>query len=397
MKDIAKKGLGTRSIHGGQMKPNAFGALATPIFQTSTFTFGTAEQARRCFALEEAGYVYSRAGNPTLTVAEEKIALLEQGEAALATSSGMGAISSVLWTFLSAGDHVISDKTLYGCTFELLNHHMKRFGVEVSFVDSADPEAVKNALRPETRIIYLESPANPNLKVVDLAEIARLGHENGNTLTVVDNTFATPYAQTPLTLGCDIVVHSATKYINGHGDLLAGFVVGKKELVDQVRVIGLKDMTGAVLPPMEAYLIIRGLKTFEIRMERICATAMKVAEYLSRHPKVDVVHYPGLPSHPGYAIAKKQMRSFGPMMGFELKGGLEAGKKLLDSVELCALAVSLGDAETLIQHPASMTHATYTPEERKAADIAEGLIRLSVGLENAEDIIADLEQALSKV
>jgi len=397
MKDIEKKGLGTKSIHGGQHGRNAFGALATPIIQSSTFTFENAEQARRRFALEESGYVYSRAGNPTLTVAEEKIALLEEGEAALATSSGMGAISATLWTFLAAGDHVVTDKTLYGCTFELLNHHMKRFGVEVDFVDASDPAAVRAAMKPNTRVIYLETPANPNMKIVDLEEIVKIAKTNSNTLVIVDNTFATPYAQTPLTLGCDLVVHSATKYINGHGDLLAGFVAGKKELVDLVRGVGLKDMTGAVLAPMEAYFIIRGLKTFEIRMERICATAMKVAEYLAGHPKVAVVHYPGLPGHPGHETAKKQMKNFGPMMAFELKGGLEAGKKLLDHVELCALAVSLGDAETLIQHPASMTHATLTPEERKAAEIAEGLIRLSVGLENAEDIISDLDQALENV
>ncbi|MDR1832088.1 MAG: methionine gamma-lyase [Fusobacteriaceae bacterium] len=397
MKDIEKKGLGTKSIHGGQHGRNVFGALATPIIQSSTFTFENAEQARRRFALEESGYVYSRAGNPTLTVAEEKIALLEEGEAALATSSGMGAISATLWTFLAAGDHVVTDKTLYGCTFELLNHHMKRFGVEVDFVDASDPAAVRAAMKPNTRVIYLETPANPNMKIVDLEEIVKIAKTNSNTLVIVDNTFATPYAQTPLTLGCDLVVHSATKYLNGHGDLLAGFVAGKKELVDLVRGVGLKDMTGAVLAPMEAYFIIRGLKTFEIRMERICDTAMKVAEYLAGHPKVAVVHYPGLPGHPGHETAKKQMKNFGPMMAFELKGGLEAGKKLLDHVELCALAVSLGDAETLIQHPASMTHATLTPEERKAADIAEGLIRLSVGLENAEDIIADLDQALENV
>jgi methionine-gamma-lyase len=328
---------------------------------------------------------------------EEKIALLEEGEAALATASGMGAISSTLWTFLSQGDHVISDKTLYGCTFEFLNHHIKRFGVEVDFVDTADLEAVKKAQKPNTRMIYLESPANPNLKIADLEEIAKIGHANKNTLIVVDNTFATPYNQTPLTLGCDLVVHSATKYINGHGDILAGLVIGKKDLIDQIRGVGLKDMTGAVLGPQEAYYMIRGMKTFEIRMERLCSTAMKVATFLDQHPKIEKVYYPGLTSHPGHEIAKKQMKTFGAMMSFELKSGLEGGKKFLDSVELCSLAVSLGDVDTLIQHPASMTHATYTKEERLEADITDGLIRLSVGLENPEDIIADLEAAFSKL
>ena len=395
MHDLKNKGIGTKAIHGGHTK-NPFGTLATPIYQTSTFVFDSAEQGGKRFALEEEGYIYSRLGNPTTAVIEEKIALLEHGEMAAATSSGMGAISSTLWTLLKAGDHVIADTTLYGCTFALLSHGLTKFGVEVEFLNTADLEAVKKAMKPNTRVVYLETPANPNLKITDIAEIAKIAHTNEYTKVVVDNTFATPYNQNPLLLGADVVVHSATKYINGHGDVLAGFVVGSKEIVTQVKLVGIKDMTGSVLGPQEAYYIIRGMKTFEIRMERHCANAMKVAKWLAAHPKVEKVYYPGLDDHEGHEIAKKQMKNYGGIMSFELKGGFEAGKALLNNVELCALAVSLGDTETLIQHPASMTHSPYTREERLAAGITDGLVRLSVGLEDVEDIIADLEQGLAK-
>ena len=394
--ETKKYGLGTTAIHAGTLK-NLYGTLAMPIYQTSTFIFDSAEQGGRRFALEEAGYIYTRLGNPTTTVLENKIAALEEGEAAVATSSGMGAISSTLWTVLKAGDHVVTDKTLYGCTFALMNHGLTRFGVEVTFVDTSNLDEVKNAMKKNTRVVYLETPANPNLKIVDLEALSKLAHTNPNTLVIVDNTFATPYMQKPLKLGADIVVHSVTKYINGHGDVIAGLVVTNKELADQIRFVGLKDMTGAVLGPQDAYYIIRGMKTFEIRMERHCANAKKVVEFLNKHPKIEKVYYPGLETHPGYEIAKKQMKDFGAMISFELKGGFEAGKTLLNNLKLCSLAVSLGDTETLIQHPASMTHSPYTKEEREAAGITDGLVRLSVGLENVEDIIADLEQGLEKI
>ncbi|MGL6114079.1 methionine gamma-lyase [Cetobacterium sp. SF1] len=391
-----KNGFGTMAIHGGSHK-NPFGTLSTPIYQTSTFVFDSAEQGGRRFALEEEGYIYSRLGNPTTAVAEEKIAILEEGEAALATASGIGAISSTFWTLVKAGDHVLADKTLYGCTYAYLSHGLSKFGVEVEFIDTSDLEKVKSSLRSNTRIIYLETPANPNLKIVDIEAVSKIAHTNPNTLVVVDNTFSTPYCQRPLTLGADIVVHSATKYLNGHGDVIAGFVVGKKDIVTQIRLIGVKDMTGSVLGPMDAYLVIRGMKTLEVRMERHCANAMKVAEFLNNHSKIEKVFYPGLESHENYDIAKKQMRNFGGIMSFELKGGVEAGKTLLNNLKLCTLAVSLGDTETLIQHPASMTHSPYTREERLAAGITDGLVRLSVGLENPEDIIADLQQALELI
>lgn len=391
-----KAGFGTVSIHGGSCK-NPYGTLAVPIFQTSTFVFDSAEQGGKRFALEEPGYIYSRLGNPTTTVLEDKIAQLESGEAAVATSSGMGAISSVMWTILKAGDHIISDKTLYGCTFAFFSHGLSRFGIEVSFVDTADGEAVKKAMKPNTKAVYLETPANPNLKIVDIKAIAEIAHTNPNTLVVVDNTFSTPYCQRPLELGADIVVHSATKYLNGHGDVIAGMVISRKDLVDQIRLVGIKDMTGSVLGPMEAYLIIRGMKTLEVRMRKHCENALKVAEFLEAHDKVAEVYFPGLKSHPGHEIAAKQMDAFGGIMSFELKGGFEAGKILLNNLKLCSLAVSLGDTETLIQHPASMTHSPYTKEERMEAGITDGLVRLSVGLENIEDIIADLEYGLSKI
>lgn len=396
MKDLKNKGIGTIAIHAGQSK-NPFGALSTPIYQTSTFIFDSTEQGGARFAGEEEGYIYSRLGNPTTAVAEEKIAALECGEAAAATSSGMGAISSVLWTLLRAGDHVIADKILYGCTFALLCHGMTRYGVEVEFLDTSDLEAVKKAMKKNTRVVYLETPANPNLKISDIEEISKIAHANEYTKVVVDNTFASPYLQKPLQLGADAVVHSATKYLNGHGDVIAGFAVGNKELISEIKLFGIKDMTGSVLGPTEAHLIIRGLKTFEIRMQRHCENAMKVAEYLNAHPKVAKVYYPGLKDHEGYEIAVKQMTGFGGIMSFELKGGFEAGKTLLNNVEMCALAVSLGDTETLIQHPASMTHSAYTREELKEAGIPEGLVRLSVGLENIEDIIGDLDKALEKI
>ncbi|MCI6381430.1 MAG: methionine gamma-lyase [Fusobacterium mortiferum] len=391
-----KKGIGTMSIHTGNHK-NPFGALAVPIYQTSTFVFDSAEQGGKRFALEEEGYIYSRLGNPTTAVFEEKIAALEGGEAAVATSSGIGAITSTLWTLLKAGDHVIADKTLYGCTFAYLNHGVAKFGVEVDFIDTSDLELVRKTMKSNTRVVYLETPANPNMKVVDIKAVAEIAHTNPNTLVVVDNTFATPFCQRPLELGCDVVVHSVTKYLNGHGDVIAGVVISKKEIIDQVRLVGVKDMTGSVLGPTEAFYIIRGMKTFELRMRRHCENAMKVAEYLEAHDKIEKVYYPGLKSHDGYEVASKQMEAFGGILAFELKGGFEAGKTLLNNVKMAALAVSLGDAETLIQHPASMTHSPYTKEERLAAGITDGLVRLSVGLENIEDIIADLEYGLAQI
>ena len=391
-------GFGTKAIHAGNVKDQQYGALTTPIYQSSTFVFDSCEQGGRRFAGAENGYIYTRLGNPTVSVLENKVAALEGGEAALATASGMGAISSCLWTIASAGKHIIADGTLYGCTFALLNHGISRYGVDVDFIDTSDLEAVRAHLRPNTVAVYLETPANPNLKITDISAVAKIAHEyNADIKVVCDNTFASPALQNPLALGADVVVHSATKYLNGHGDVVAGFVVGKADFITQVRMFGLKDMTGAVMDPFAAFLLLRGLKTLELRMARHCENAGKIAEFLANHPAVEKVNYPGLKNHVGHEIAARQMKDFGGMLSFEVKGGKVAGMKLVNALQLITVAVSLGDAESLIEHPASMTHSTYSAEELAASGIAPGLIRLSAGLENAEDLIADLKQALDQI
>ncbi|CEQ07458.1 methionine gamma-lyase [[Clostridium] sordellii] len=394
MENLKNKKFATKAIHGGHHKDPVSGALTTPIFQTSTFVFDSAEQGGRRFALQEGGYIYTRLGNPTNTQLEEKVALLEGAEACMSTASGIGAISSALWTALKAGDHVVASKTLYGCTFALLNHGLTKYGVDVTFVDATNLDEIKAAMKENTRVVYLETPANPDLKLIDIEAVSKIAHEKKDCIVMVDNTFCTPYIQRPLEWGADVVLHSATKYLNGHGDVIAGFVVGKKEFIDQVRLFGVKDMTGAVLSPFDAYLILRGMKTLQIRMDKHSKNALEVAKFLEGHKNVIKVNYPGLESFPQRELAKKQMDLPGGMIAFEVKGGLEAGKKLLNSLELCTLAVSLGDCETLIQHPASMTHSPYTAEERAEAGISDGLIRISVGLEDPEDIIDDLKQGL---
>lgn len=393
------KGFGTLAIHAGNFEKETFGALATPIYQSSTFYFDSCEQGGKRFAGEEGGYIYTRLGNPTTTVLEEKVAALEGAEACCAVGSGIGAVTSCLWSIAAAGKHIVADKALYGCTFAYLNHGMTRYGVEVSFIDTADLEQVKKALKPNTCCVYLETPANPNLKITDLKAVSKIAHDyNPEIMVVCDNTFATPYLQRPLELGCDAVIHSGTKYLNGHGDVIAGFVCGNKDFITTVKFFGLKDMTGAVMDPFAAFLILRGLKTMEVRMKRHCESAQAIAEYLEKHPKVEKVYYPGLKSHEGYEIAAKQMHGgYSGVIAFEVKGGMQAGIKFCNSLKLATIAVSLGDAETLIEHPASMTHSPYSPEERAAAGISDGLVRLSVGLENVEDIIADLEQGFKLI
>ncbi len=396
MKGLKEKSFATKAIHGGHQK-NQFGALATPIYQTSTFVFDSAEQGGRRFALEEDGYIYTRLGNPTNTQIEEKLALLEGAEAAVSAASGIGAITSAIWPIVNQGDHIVAAKTLYGCTFAYLEHGLTRFGIEVDYVDTRDPKNVEAALKPNTKVVYLETPANPNMYITDIKTIAEIAHKVEGCTVIVDNTYCTPFIQKPLELGADIVIHSATKYLNGHGDVIAGFVVGDKAYIDEVRLVGVKDLTGASLSPFDAFLINRGLKTLEIRMKQHCANAQLVAEFLESHAKVESVTYPGLKSFPQYQLAQSQMSLPGAMIVFEVVGGAEAGKKLMNSVELCALAVSLGDCETLIQHPASMTHSPYTPEEQLESGITPGMVRLSVGLECAQDIIDDLKQALDQL
>ncbi len=391
-------GFATKAIHAGSFKDEQHGSLTMPIYQTSTFYFESTEQGGRRFAGEEGGFIYTRLGNPTSNQLEEKIAALENGEACAAASSGMGAISAALWTIAAAGKHIVADKVLYGCTFALLSHGMTRYGVEVDFVDTANLDEVKAALKENTVAVYLETPANPTLKIADIAEVSKLVHAYNPEIKVVcDNTFASPYLQRPLDLGADVVVHSATKYLNGHGDVIAGFVVGKADFITQVKMFGIKDMTGSVIGPFESFLIMRGLKTLEIRMQKHCANAKAIVEYLCKQDKVEKVYYPGLADHPGHEIAKKQMSDFGGMIAFEVKGGRAAGAKFCNALKLCTVAVSLGDAETLVEHPASMTHSPYTDEELVTAGISAGLIRFSTGLENAEDIIADIDQAFAQI
>ncbi len=394
--ELQKTGFATRAVHVGAEK-NQYGTLASPIYQTSTFVFDNAEQGGRRFALEEGGYIYTRLGNPTLTAVEQKVASLEGAEACMSASSGMGAITSAVWVCVQQGDHIVAGKTLYGCTYAFFEHGLKRYGVDVTFVDMRDPENVRKAMRPNTKLVYVETPANPNMYIADIEAIAEIAHAQEGVRVMVDNTFCTPYLCRPLEFGADIVIHSATKFLNGHGDVIAGFICGTQEYIDQVRLVGVKDLTGSVLGPFEAFLINRGMKTLHVRMDRHCENAQKVAEFLETHPKVASIAYPGLASFPQKALADKYMKQPGSMIAFEVKGGLEAGRKLMNTVLLAALAVSLGDTETLIEHPASMTHSPYTPEERAASDISEGLVRLSVGLEDAEDIIADLKQALDQL
>lgn len=387
------QGFATRAIHLGHNPMAHDGALIPPLHLTSTFAFDTAEAGGEIFAGERAGHIYSRISNPTLDLLEQRMASLEGAEAGLALASGMGAITSVLWTLLAPGDEVIVDKTLYGCTFAYMHHGLRKFGITITHVDLTDPENLAAAMNDRTRIVYFETPANPNMRLVDIAAVAAIAHQGGAQV-VVDNTYATPYLTRPIALGADLVVHSATKYLGGHGDLVAGIVVGRADVIQEIRLVGMKDMTGAVMAPFNAMLVMRGLKTLALRMDRHCASAQIVAEWLEGHPQVASVQFPGLASFAQHELAGRQMAQPGAMIAFELKGGLAAGQQMMNNLRMIARAVSLGDAETLIQHPASMTHSTYTPEERAVHGIGDGLIRLSVGLEDVSDILDDLDDAL---
>ena len=393
MQNDQTKGFSTRAIHHGYDPLSAEGALTPPLHLTSTFAFETAEQGGARFAGEAPGHIYTRISNPTTDLLEQRMASLEGGEAAVAMASGMGAITSVLWSFLSAGDELITDKTLYGCTFSFFQHGLSRFGVTVTHVDLTNPLALETAISDKTKIVYFETPANPNMRLVDIAAISAIAKRHG-AKTVVDNTYATPVQTRPLEHGADVVVHSATKYLGGHGDLVAGIAIGSADDMAEVRMVGVKDMTGSVLAPFNAMLILRGLKTLSLRVERHAQSALRVAEMLQNAAEVQSVFYPGLPDFAQHDLAKRQMDGFGGMIAFELKGGYSAGIAMMNRLRLIRRAVSLGDAETLIQHPASMTHSTYTREEREAHGIGEGLVRISVGLEDVSDLLEDLHQAL---
>jgi len=384
----------TKSVHAGMIE-NEHLAVVTPIYQTSTFKFRNADHGAALFAGNEEGFIYTRMGNPTVKGLENAVAELEGGHKGLACASGMAAIHTVFGAYLSQGDHVVCSEAVYGPTNTLLSEVFSRFGVKASFVDTTDLKAVENAVRPETKMIYVETPGNPTLCVTDLAGAAKIARDN-RALFVVDNTFASPILQKPFLFGADIIVHSMTKFLNGHADVVGGMIVVKNEEQFK-RLRRTLNLFGGVLDPMNAFLVHRGIKSLSMRMEKHCQNAQKIAEFLEKHPKVEHVAYPGLPSHPQHELAKKQMSGFGGMISFEVKGGLEGGKVLMDNVQLCNLAVSLGGVETLIQHPASMTHAIMPKEIRLKAHITDGLVRLSVGVENADELIEDLDQALNKI
>lgn len=390
---MTKHHLHTQCIHGPEKPNDPHGALSAPLYQTSTFSFANAAQGAARFAGEEQGFIYTRLGNPTTQELEQKVAQLENCEAAAATATGMGAVSASVLSFLQQGDHLVASSALYGCTFAFFAHMLPRFGIEVTFVDMTNEAELRGAVKANSKMIFAETPINPTMAVLDLSLIADVAKQH-QLISVIDNTFLTPLLQQPTSFGIDIVVHSATKYLNGHGDVVAGLLCGTEEHINLIKMTVLKDI-GATISPHDAWLINRGLKTLAVRMERHCASAQVVAEYLEQHPLVSQVYYPGLKSHPGHQFIGSQMKAAGGVIAFEIKGSLEDGETFINNTQLCTLAVSLGDAETLIQHPASMTHSPYTPEERAAAGISDGLIRLSVGLEDVNDIINDLKTAFT--
>jgi methionine-gamma-lyase len=392
-KDLGKLGFQSLCCHAGQHADPQTGAHNTPIYQTSTFAFKNVQDGADKFAGEKEGYIYTRLGNPTQSALEEKMAALEGAEAAIATASGMSAISASVMAVAYAGDHILAHDCLYGCTHSLMEEILPRYGIEVTFADLSDLDNVDEYLQDNTKLVYLETPSNPTLNLVDIEEISKKAHAAGAKV-IVDNTFMTPYLQNPLALGADMVVHSATKYIGGHGDAIAGIIAGKEEMLAEIRMTTLKDF-GGIISPFNAWLLLRGLKTLPIRVDKHTENAKEVAEFLEAHDKVERVFYPGLESHPQHDLAKKQASGFGSMISFELKGGYDAGEKMMNNVNLATLAVSLGDVDTLIQHPASMTHAPVPREERLAAGITDGLVRISIGIEDVEDIIADLDNSLS--
>ncbi|HAY93527.1 methionine gamma-lyase [Shewanella sp.] len=384
----------TQVIHGGHER-EAFGALVTPLYQSATFVFESAQQGGERFAGNEPGYIYTRLGNPTTAELERKMAILEGAEAAAATASGMGAVSAALLANLQMGDHLVASNAVYGCTYALMTTQFARFGIEVSLVDFSSVAEIEAAIKSNTKVIFCETPVNPHLQVFDLAAIATIAKRH-QLVSIIDNTFMTPLLQRPLDFGIDLVIHSATKYLNGHGDVIAGIVCGSEEQLHKVKYEILKDI-GAVISPHDAWLILRGLKTLDVRLQRHCDSAQRVAEFLAEHPSITRVYYPGLKSHQGHKFIGQQMKRAGGVIAFELAANLEEAMAFVGYLKLFSIAVSLGDAESLIQHPASMTHSPYTPEARTAAGIGDNLLRISIGLEDCDDIIADLNQALARL
>jgi methionine-gamma-lyase len=394
MKNIRDYSKDTKCVHAG-IKEDHYGAVVTPIYQTSTFKFQNADHGAALFKGEEDGYIYTRMRNPTIEAMEDAVAVLEGGTKALGCGSGMAAEHTLFGTVLKAGDHVVSSESVYGPTTSLLNEVLAKFGVQVTFVDSSNLDDVHAALQPNTKMVYIETPGNPTLVMSDIEEISKIAHEHGAKLAV-DNTFQSPIFQNPFDHGADYIIHSMTKFLNGHADVVAGIVVIKDEAEYPMFRRHLNHF-GGTIDPFNAFLVHRGIKTLKLRVEKQAENALEIAKYLEAHDKIDWVRYPGLESHPQYAVGKKQMSGDGAMIAFELKGGLEAGKILMNHCEIYQLAVSLGGIESLIQHPASMTHAGMSRDARLKAQITDGLVRISVGIESVEEQIKGLEAGLSKI
>ncbi|PLR83707.1 methionine gamma-lyase [Bacillus canaveralius] len=392
---MKKERFETSVIHAGYDSSHFQGSLVPPLYQTSTFTFDNAEQGEKRFAGEEPGFIYSRLGNPTVKLLETRIAELENGEAGLAFGSGMAAVSGVLFALLKAGDHILCSQGVYGCTFGLLSLLNEKFLITHDFSRMGTKEELVAGIKAETACIYVETPINPTMKLVDLQMVAEVGRQKGIPI-IVDNTFCSPYLQTPISLGCDVVIHSATKYICGHGDVIAGLAVGTRAFMDMVSKTTLKDI-GGIIAPFDAWLLLRGLKTLPVRMDRHCENAEKLASFLKKHPQVDRIFFPGDQEHSDYKIAATQMRKPGGLISFTIKGTKHDAQQFMNQLNLIKIAVSLGDAETLIQHPATMTHAVVPQETRKQMEIEDNLLRLSVGLEAWQDIEDDLAQAFAKM
>ena len=392
--DTKNKGFDTKLVHAGDFE-DAHGSAVTPIYQTSTFAFKNAEHGANLFAGKEKGYIYTRIGNPTIDALENKLAQLENGYRGVVMASGMAAVSTLYSALLKAGDHMVSTGAVYGPSRAVMESIFADFGVESTYTDTSIIENIEKAIKPNTKLLYLETPANPTIQLTDIKAACEIAHKH-NILVCVDNTFSSPVLQKPLDLGADIVLHSLTKFINGHADIVGGALIAKDEDV-YAKLRKAMTYIGGNMDPHQAYLVIRGVKTLTLRVERAQENAMKVAKFLEAHPKVEWIKYPGLESFEQHELAKQQMSGFGSMISFGVKGGLEAGKIVMDNVHLAMLAVSLGGVESLIQHPASMTHAALSKEARLAADITDELVRFSVGIENVEDIIEDLDQALAKI
>ena len=386
----------TRTIHGDKPHKNSKNALNSPIYQTSTFTFDNPEHARKVMSFESNDYVYTRGNNPTLRLLEERVASLEDGKAAVTFSSGMAAISSVLLSLLNSGDKMIAHKTLYGSAHSFIKSFLPRYGIDAVFANLTDAESIEKLFDSNVKVLYFETPSNPTLDIVDIAEISKIAHKH-NCKVVIDNTFASPFFQKPLNFGADVVAHSATKFLNGHGDVIAGIAVSND--VKYIHYLKFEYMCelGGVLNPFDAWLILRGLKTLALRMKEHNKNASLVADFLHNHPKVKKVYYPGLADFKGHEIAKKQMSGFGAIIGFEVKGNNEQAEKVVSNLKLAKLAVSLGDSETLVEFPAGMTHFSLTDDELTDIGLSKNFIRIAVGLEDADDIINDFDNALKGI